>query len=85
MTLLIGVIALLVLPLALGPCILCRDGWRSSSPGGQVHARGTAELIQTSRAGSRQNLAASSTPWCHLTVEARKQFHYVLNRLREVY
>ena len=34
MTLLTGVIALLVLPLALGPCILCRDGWRSSSPGG---------------------------------------------------
>ncbi len=30
----IGVVALLAIPLVLGPCMLCRDGWRSRSSGG---------------------------------------------------
>jgi hypothetical protein len=44
----IGVVALLAIPLVLGPCTSCRDGWRSRSSGGHGTVRGTVELIQTS-------------------------------------
>ena len=41
----IGVVALLAIPLVLGPCTSCRDGWRSRSSGGHGTVRGTVELI----------------------------------------